>query len=258
MATAGRPNRELTSQLLRDGTIRGADISSLDLDLIAVDEPVFESCTAVDARFRGREARGFVWRNCRFVNCEFVSSPLANAVFEQCQFFDGERGKGATFRFCDLSHARFGSCDLSLSTCLGCDLFDVRFESCRMRGASLEKCSFSRKYGKITRNSARLLDCNLIDARLKGIDLSGCVVLRCDLAQADLSETNLGNCDLQGCDLAEADLSDSDLSGADLRGAKLDGFALTRLRRYQGMRVSASQQHHLLRGVDIDVFPDEN
>jgi fluoroquinolone resistance protein len=48
-----------------------------------------------------------------------------------------------------------------------------------------------------------------------------------------------------------------DLSGADLRGADLSGIDLHELQNFSGMHVSASQQHHLLRSIGVDVFADE-
>ena len=44
---------------------------------------------------------------------------------------------------------------------------------------------------------------------------------------------------------------------ADLRGADLTGFDLQDIKSFSGLQISASQQHHLLRSLGIDVFADE-
>ncbi|MDU6729709.1 MAG: pentapeptide repeat-containing protein, partial [Bradyrhizobium sp.] len=65
------------------------------------------------------------------------------------------------------------------------------------------------------------------------------------------------NASLRGSDLSHAALRLADLSGADLRGADLTGFDLQDIKSVSGLQISASQQHHLLRSLDIDVFADE-
>jgi fluoroquinolone resistance protein len=247
---------ELISRLNRAGTLEDTDISLLDFDLVAIDEPHFVNCFAADARFVGGNLGGSRWRNCHFVRCEFVSTKFDHANFENCKFFDSGEAKGCTFRYCDLSHVQFVNCDLSLAELAGCDIFEISISTSRVRGAVFERCKTSRSFGKRIRTAAKLSECDFVDASLVGVDLTGCNFQKCDLSGANLSGAELVDCDMLESNLSHVDLHKADLSGADLRGCRLDGFQLPTLRAFQGVRVSASEQHHLLQSIGVEVSVD--
>ncbi len=86
-------------------------------------------------------------------------------------------------------------------------------------------------------------------------------MMTCDLTASRLRETDLTQADLteavlRDCDLFKAILSGSKLSGADLRGAEISGLNLMDLGSFQGMKVTQGQQHVLLSGIGVDVYPE--
>jgi fluoroquinolone resistance protein len=240
-----------------------ADLSRIFFDDLPLESARFESCTASDTRFVGGELIASHWDRCNFSKCGFSNINFADACFENCSFFDSDRASGSAFRSCELRTAIFRNCDLSMSTFFVCDLFDVKFSGCRMRGVAFEKPSFAqslRKSGrskKNTRTTATFESCNLADAILKGTDFSSCSLIDCELVNADLTAALFVNSSLRGTNLTNASLRLANFSGADLRGANLTGFDLHELADYAGMQISAGQQHHLLRGLGIDVYPDD-
>lgn len=249
---------DLIDLLSRVEVVEGVDLSALKFEALeSGEEYVFQNCALKDARIKGDGLRGSHWIDCQFENCEFGGVDLREAVFENCQFFDAKTATGALFRFCDMKEARFKSCDLSMSNLTGCTAFEAEFSKCKMPGFTLEKTDFSREFGNLMRNAVCFGHCNMIDANLCEADLSTCVIKHCDLSDADLSFANLRSAEITECNLYAVDFKQSDLSGCDLRGSALDGFVLAAVKDYQGLQISASQQHLLLNSIGIDVSPDD-
>jgi fluoroquinolone resistance protein len=257
-------HRAIAEALRQHNRVTDADLSQLTFDEGPHASAGFENCAALDARFAGGELPSSAWNRCRFVNSQFSNMNLAGARFGNCRFFDGERGRGCVFRFCDLRGATFENCDLTLSTFFGCELCDVRFGECRMSGITVEKPSFAYSPGKPVRPKRPLRragtfdKCNMTNAIIRNADLSSLRIIDCDLSNAELEGTVFRNSSLRGTNLTNASLRLADLSGADLRGADLSGFDLHDPQNVSGMQVSAGQQHHLLRSLGIDIHPDED
>lgn len=253
---------------IRGALQRGEDLIAADLSEFSFDdEPLeaarFEDCSAGSTRFVGGELASSHWTRSRFNQCEFANLNLSGARFEECRFFDADSAKGCTFRFCDLRGTTFRNCDLMLATFNACELWDVTFSDCRMSGATFEKPAFAfrstrpTKSKKPVRLAGTFERCKMDNAVLRETDLSSLRITDCDLAGAELQGSSLVNASLRGTNLTNAALRLVDLSGADLRGADLSGFDLQDIQRFSGLQISASQQHHLLRSLGIDVFADE-
>ena len=249
-------------ELRQHNKIADTDLTGLSFDEATLESKHFDNCTAADGRFVGGDLLSSAWTKCRFTKCQFSNLNLAGARFENCRFFDSESRSGCLFRFCDLRGATFENCDLTMSTFFVCELCDVRFADCRMSGITFEKPSFaftSRGAARLKR-PVRLAGsferCNVTNAIIKSSDFSSLKIIDCNLANAELEGTLFVNSSLRGTNLTNASLRMADLPGADLRGADLSGLDLNELQSFSGMQVSASQQHHLLRSIGVDVFPD--
>jgi fluoroquinolone resistance protein len=252
------------NELRQHNRIADADLSGLNFDGGSFESARFDNCSAAGVRLAGGDLLSSTWIKCRFAKCQFSNLNLAGARFENCRFFDSESSSGCLFRFCDLRGATFENCDLSLSTFFVCELCDVRFADCRMSGVTFEKPSFaftsksSARKKPHVRLAGSFERCNMTNAITKGADFSSLKIIDCNLANAELEGTLFINSSLRGTNLTNASLRMVDLSGADLRGADLSGINLHELHSFAGMQVSASQQHHLLRSIGVDVFADED
>ncbi|GLH77738.1 hypothetical protein SSBR45G_26460 [Bradyrhizobium sp. SSBR45G] len=253
----------LVRRLRQTGRLAKADLSALSFDEDWPDSLHFDACSAEASRFVGGELQASAWTTCRFARCEFANVSFTGARFEDCRFFDGDGTHGCTFRFCDLRGASFRNCDLMLSMFNVCELWDVTFSNCRMSGVTFEKPAFAfnsarpAKSKKPVRLAGTFEHCRMDNAIIREANLSSLRLTDCDLSGAELHGTSLVNASLRGTNLSNASLRLADLSGADLRGADLSGFDLQDVQSFAGMQVSASQQHHLLRSLGLDVFPDE-
>ena len=251
-------------ELRRHNKIADADLSGLSFDGDTFESAHFDNCSAADARFVGGDLLSSAWIKCRFTKCQLSNLNLAGARFENCRFFDSESTRGCLFRFCNLRGATFDICDLTLSSFSVCELCDVRFADCRMSGVTFEKPSFaftsrsSARSKRPVRLAGSFERCNMTNAIIKSSDFSSLKIIDCNLAGAELEGTLFVNASLRGTNLTNASLRMADLSGADLRGADLSGLDLNELQSFSGMQVSASQQHHLLRSIGVDAFPDED
>lgn len=249
---------DLIELLTKADIVEGVDLSALEFDVLEGEQDyVFQKCTVKNTRIKGAALRSSQWNDCQFENCMLTGTNLREAVFEKCQFFDAGTASGGVFRYCELEGARFKSCDLSLSSLIGCTAFEVEFTKCKMPGFKIEKTDFSREFGNLKRNQATFEDCNMIDAQLHEIDFSTCIFKRCELNDTDLSYSNLTGAEVTECNLYAVDFKECDLSGVDLRRSDLDGIELMTLANYQGLQISAGQQHLLLNSIGIDVFPDD-
>jgi fluoroquinolone resistance protein len=251
-------------ELRQHHRIADADLSGLSFDEGTFESAHFDNCSAAGARFVAGDLPSSTWIKSRFAKCQLSHLNLAGARFESCRFFDSESASGCLFRFCDLRGVTFENCDLTLSTFFVCELCDVGFADCRMSGITFEKPSFastSRSSAR-TKRPVRLAGsferCNMTNAIIKGANFSSLKIIDCNLTNAELEGTLFVNGSLRGTNLTNASLRMVDLSGADLRGADLSGIDLHQLENFSGMQVSASQQHHLLRSIGIDVFADED
>jgi len=57
-------------------------------------------------------------------------------------------------------------------------------------------------------------------------------------------------------DFFQADFMGANVGGAHLRGAELSGSDLMLLANFTDIRITQSQQHNLLLGIGIDVYPE--
>ena len=245
--------------LQRTNKAEKADLSQLAFSAVDLETPHFIDCTASNARFVGGDLTNSTWSKCVVSKCEFVSMNFSGATFSHCRYFDADAAHAdpVTFRFCELRESRFKGCDLTCVTFVSCDLFDVKFSDCRMRGAKFERPSFARRFGKKYIQSAGTFErCNLTDSALREVDFSSCCITDSELVNVDLTNSIFVGSSLRGSNLTDANVRAADFSGSDLRGANLTGMDLHQIKGFKGMKMSASQQYHLLRSLDIEVFPD--
>jgi len=246
--------------------ILGADRQFNALDLSALEfaalpegvEYEFRDCEINNSRISSNALQGSIWRNCKFRSAEFVGLNLWDAVFEKSMFFNPENSVGSVFRFCNFRDVTFRDCDLTVSTLMGCEAYNAEFIRCKMWGTHFDKTDFEHEIGRNRRNMVTFDDCSLVDAVMRGGDFSSAVFNASDLSNADFSKASFRNSELNDCNLSGTDFDECDLSGADLRRSNLSGFDLGSVRNYQGLLISAGQQHHLLRSIGVDVFPDED
>ncbi|MEP5074114.1 MAG: pentapeptide repeat-containing protein [Lentilitoribacter sp.] len=234
-------------------------MSGFDFELVGKDDELtFENCRLSNTRVTGDALHSSIWVNCKFQCCEFSGADLREARFDRCRFFDQNENKGVSFRFCNMASARFFGCNLALSILIGCNAYDITFKNCQMVGAKIETTDFEHVIGRVRRNKALFESCNMTDVVMEKLDLSSCEFVDCILKSAMLRRSRLVNTTLKSCDLIFTEIEDADFSGADLRGSKLDGFSLLEISGYSGMSITASEQHHLLHSLGIEVSPNED
>jgi uncharacterized protein YjbI with pentapeptide repeats len=105
-------------------------------------------------------------------------------------------------------------CELSGAAIEDADLVRVRFERCRMTGASL---------AAVRGRDLTFVDCKLVDAGLGMADLAHCDLLDCDLTGADLTAARVVGCRLLGCTLDRCQLSKATFTGCALHGSTFEG-----------------------------------
>ncbi len=247
----------LRDEIERGNGVSGQNMSGFDFEWIGGEEELtFQNCMIRGTRIKGDAVISSTWRNCRFIDCEFVGANLRDARFEGCVFFEGAHPTPTSFRFCDLKRAVFKTCNMSLVKILGCEAFDIAMEDCQMRGVEIENTKIVQAAGRRRFNAAKFKTCQLIDAIFDQMDLTSCEFDGCDLSQGTFEGARMVNTTLRDCNLQSIEVNGADFSGADLRGSELFGFKLQDLKGYAGMMVSAGQQHHLLGSIGIDVSPD--
>lgn len=164
---------------------------------------------------------------------------------------------GCAFVFSDLRRTRFLNCDLSFCEIERSDLFSVEMVQCNLRGARFHKADFSRAFGrKIVVTRATFRACNLELADLTEARLAECEFNESRFREADLTSADLSDAVLRDCDLFRAELAGAKLEGADLRGAEISGLNLMTLASFARMKITQSQQHVLLLGMGLDVYPE--
>ena len=235
----------------------GKDLTGFDFEWIdGEDELVFEDCLVRDTQIKGDTLIASHWRNCTFLNCEFVGTNLRDARFEGSLFFEGATTSSSSFRYCDLERASFAKCNMSLIKVSGCQAFSLIFEGCQMRGVEFENTKFVQSAGKKHFGAARFKACKVTDALFDKLDLTSCEFSDCDLSFSSFQGSRLVNASLRDCELQSIETAGANFAGADLRGSDLHGMDLTLLSSHAGMMISAGQQHHLLASLGIDVSPD--
>ena len=167
----------------------------------------------------GFEFEDVVWRDCRFICCDFTHAAFYRAFLENCLF--------SQCRFRD-SYWR----DSALKGCKvdGGDFLGSRWKGCRLSETSLRYGNFARsQWERVT-------------------------LCRCDLRETALSEMRLSKMALERVDLAGAELFRTSLAGVDLSTCSIEGLVVSEgCRELRGARIGAEQDAevaHLL-GVEI-------
>jgi fluoroquinolone resistance protein len=242
-------------KLCPGAVIAGADLSNADFDECDLSEAVLTDCTFDDAQFSTAMLEGARFVTCRFLRCRFAHADLRDTLFDQCNFADPDSHSGVEIAFSRLDQAVFKACDLSFADLSRTSAYDVRFETCNLRGARFHKVDFSRAFGrKVVRAAAAFTGCNLELADLSDAVLPSCNLAGSSLREADLSEANLEGADLSRTDLFQALTGGANLTNADLRGAHVSGLNLAGLGGYDGMKVALDQQQALLTAMGLDVY----
>lgn len=249
---------QLRSKLSGNDPIEGARFADFDWADLDCENARFSDCVIEQAQLSNVILVGAKFSRCQFSRCRFSRSDLADAEFEECVFTTRDDTPiGCAFVFSDLRRARFTKCDLSLCQFERSDLFAVEMDQCNLRGARFHKADFSHAFGrKLVVTRATFRGCNLELADLAEARLAECEFTACRLREADLTGADLTDAVLRDSDLFQAVLTDTKLAGADLRGAEISGLNLMSLRDFVRMKIDQSQQHILLLGIGLDVYPD--
>jgi fluoroquinolone resistance protein len=217
----------------------------------------FIDCHFVEAQFGGTNFGSATFARCHFIRCRFSHADLRDTAFNECQFLDRADTTGCIFTFSDLRQARFLKCDLSLCEIDRSDLFSIEMDACNLRGARLHRIDFSHAYSrKVVRTRATFRGCNLELVDLAEVRMAECDLTASRFREADLSAADLTGAVLRDCDLFKTVLTGAKLEGADLRGAEISGLSLMELASFHRMKVYQSQQHILLAGIGVDVYPE--
>jgi fluoroquinolone resistance protein len=217
----------------------------------------FIGCRFIGTAFTGTRFTAASFTNCQFARCRFSHADLRDTVFEGCDFTDRNDPAGCAFVFTDLRQAKFVKCDLSLCEFSHSDLFSIEMDESTLRGARFQKVDFSHAYSrKVVHTRATFRSCNLDLADLSETRLAECDLTASRLRETDLTRADLTGASLRDCDLFTAILTGTKFAGADLRGAEISGLNLTDLASFQGMKITQAQQHTLLTGIGVDVFPE--
>src|ERR1700677_2630657 len=249
---------DLRSKLDGRHTIEGATFADVDWTDLDCENAAFTDCSIEAAQLSNVVFAGAKFLRCRFLRCRFARSDLSDAEFEDCAFTTrDDQPVGCSFVFSDLRRAQFRKCDLSLCQIERSDLFSVEMHQCNLRGARFHKTDFSHAYSrKVIGTRATFLGCNLNFADLAEARLAECDFTGRRLREADLTSADLGDAVLRDCDLFQTVLLDTTLAGADLRGAEISGLNLMTLGSFARMKINQSQQHILLLGLGLDVYPE--
>lgn len=252
-----RTRLEMSKATLEPGAVlNGIPLSQFDLSYLDLSDAVLTECSLFDANLSGTSFEGARFSRCRFVRCRFANVDFRDAAFEDCTFADDQGHHGAEFSFGRMEQAGFRRCDLSFAKFERTDLYGLEMETCNLRGSTFKSVDFARAFGrKIVKWAGALKGCNLELADLAEIRMPGCDLNNSSLREAMLAGSDLEGADLRGCDLAQAITSGAKLARADLRGADIRRLNVTELGSFEGMLVSAEQQHALLAAMGIEVLP---
>lgn len=236
---------------LRDTDLSDHDLNDLDLSGSRIDD-----CTLTDAILSGTSFEGARFLRCRFIRCRFVHADFRDAAIEACDFTDDAGHQGPEFSFCRLDQAKVVRSDLSFARLDRCEAFGLEMETCNLLGAKFSRVDFSRAFGrKVVKAAGALRGCNLDLADLTELRAPECDFSASRFRESVLIDADLDGADLRGCDLFQALMAGARLRGADIRGAQISGLNLNELAGFEGLKVSADQQHLLLSALGVDVAP---
>jgi fluoroquinolone resistance protein len=248
---------QLRAKIDQQIPVEAASFTDMDWQDFAGEAARFVDCQFTEAHFTGTIFTAATFVRCRFVRGRFSHADLREAVFESCDFTDRNDPAGCAFAFTDLRQAKFVKCDLSLCEFSHSDLFSIEMDECTLRGARFQKVDFSHAYSrKVVHTRATFRTCNLELADLSETRLAECDLTASRLRETDLTRSDLTGATLRDCDLFTAILTGTKFAGADLRGAEISGLNLTELASFQGMKITQGQQHTLLTGIGVDVYPE--
>jgi fluoroquinolone resistance protein len=249
--------QDLRSKLDGGDLIEGATFADMDWCDLDCENARFADCVIDQAQLSSTIFAGAKFSRCQFPRCRFSRADLSDAEFDECSFtVKDDTPVGCAFVFSDFRRARFRKCDLSLCQFERSDLFSVEMDKCNLRGARFHKVDFSHAFSrKVIVTRAIFRACNMELADLAEARLAECDFTDSRLREADLGSADLTDAILRDCDLFRAVLSDTKLAGADLRGAEISGLNLMALGSFTRMKINQGQQHILLLGIGLDVYP---
>ena len=249
---------QLQANIAAKRPIEDASLSGVDWTYLDCEDATFTGCLIDRGQFSNVILAGAKFSRCQLPACRFSRSDLSDAEFQECGFaVRDDEPAGGTFVFSDLRRAKFTRCDLSLGRFERSDLFAVEMDQCNLRGARFHKADFSHAYSrKLVVTRATFRGCNLEFADLAEARLAECDFTESRFREADLTAVDFTDAVLRDGDLFRAELAGAKLEGADLRGAELSGLNLLNLASFARMKITQSQQHGLLQGVGIDVYPE--
>ncbi|NVK57138.1 MAG: Qnr family pentapeptide repeat protein [Alteromonadaceae bacterium] len=194
--------------------------------------------------------------SCIFIECDFSRADFSGYQFKNCNFIDGQSGKGCLFENTELEEASFINCNLSHSTFAGANLFMIEFRQCNLTGADFKRAKFAKYFTQEKYDcSAFITACNLSYANLENLRLE-----KCDLFENRWIGVNLHGAILNGSDLSRGVFS-SDVWGAfsfshaDLSHVELEGLDPRKV-NVEGVRVCRWQQEELLAAMGFELVND--
>ncbi len=250
----------LKAKLKAEQPIEGATFTDVDWSDLDCESARFNDCLIEHAQYSNAIFTGATFSRCQFHRCRYSRSDLTAAAFEDCSFtVRDDAPVGCSFAFSDLRRARFVNCDLSFCEIERSDMFSVEMDRCNLRGARFHRVDFSQAFSrKVVVTRAGFRACNLELADLSDVRAAECEFVESRFREADLTGADLTGAILRGCDLFQADLTGAKLAGADLRGAEISGLNLLTLGSFGGMKINQNQQHNLLLGLGVDVYPESH
>ena len=199
--------REIVTQGIRHGNLRGVDLSDADLSGANLSFADLRGADLSDADLRGADLRGANLSDADLSDADLSGADLSGADL-----------RGANLSGAYLTRAKLIRADLS-----GADLTRANFKGTYLIGVNLIGANLSGAY----LSHANLIDANLSGANLIDANLSG-AYLSANLSVANFKGTYLSDADRRGANLSGADLSGANLSGANLIRANLSRANLSR------------------------------
>jgi fluoroquinolone resistance protein len=247
----------LRSELAAGKAIEGATFPDVDWCDLNCENAVFADCLIERAQVSNAVFTCAKFSRCRFHHCRFSRADLREVEFDACGFtVRDDPPTGCAFVFSDLRRTRFLNCDLSFCQIERSDMFSVEMDLCNLMGARFHKVDFSQAYSrKVVVTRATFRSCNLELAELMEARLAGCDFTGSRFREADLNSADLTDAVLRDCDLFRTELAGAKLEGADLRGAEISGLNVMVLAGFVRMKIDQNQQHVILLGMGLDVYP---
>ncbi|WP_321817436.1 MULTISPECIES: pentapeptide repeat-containing protein [unclassified Paraburkholderia] len=203
------------------------------------DEPTFEQCT-----FSGEDFSNFDFRAARFTRCNFENTLLEHAELARSRWL-ACKCASASFRFANLTEARFVQSDLNNTDWKASKLASAVFTGVKLTGARFV--------------DARTLGLSFHDSLLIGADLRGLSFRKQALEGLNFSDADLSDCDFrdavfEGGSLRNALLRNSRFDGADLRSVDLSGLRLADVMQHlKGTILSVEQAVTLIGDCGVRV-----